>query len=291
MSNGSRGVHLVLSALATIGFATVGFTQQPTFSAKIAAVRIDVSVTDGGKLVSDLQPRDFEVRDNGVLQSVDLARFEQLPLNVHLALDLSHSVSGERLRDVKAAGHAILDGLAAKDKASLLTFNQAVDLREPPTADLQRLRSALDATEASGDTALYDATYAAMLASQPDEGRDLMLVFSDGQDTASWLSPESVLASARRADMVIYGLSPQRSPSARFLRALGAATGGEAFEVDATQNLKSRFVRILNDFRQRYLVSYSPRGVQRGGWHKLDVKLKGRSGTVRARPGYFDRDE
>jgi hypothetical protein len=110
--------------------------QRPSFSTKIAAVRVDVSVTQRGKAVPNLTAQDFEVRDNGVLQPVDLATFEQVALNVRLALDLSHSVSGERLRDVKAAGQAVLDGMPPNDKPLLLTFNHAVLLREALTANL-----------------------------------------------------------------------------------------------------------------------------------------------------------
>ena len=280
-----------LAVAAGFMHGVIALAQQPTFSTKVAAVRVDVSVTQRGKLVPNLTAQDFEVRDNGVLQQVDLATFEQVPLNVHLALDLSHSVSGERLRDVKAAGQAVLDGMTPRDKALLLTFNHAVHLREPLTANLGQVRSALERAESSGDTALYDATYAAMVAGEADPGRDLMLVFSDGRDTASWLEAETVLEAARRSDVVVYGISVRGSRSTRFLGALGAATGGEAFEVDTTSDLRVRFLTILNGFRQRYLVSYSPRGVQRGGWHKLDVKIRGGAGTVRARPGYVDRDE
>ena len=284
--------RVALRVAATAGLAhVIAVAQQPTFSTKIAAVRVDVSVTQRGKVVPNLTAQDFEVRDNGVLQHVDLATFQQVPLNVHLALDLSHSVSGERLRDVKAAGQAVLDGMTARDQAVLLTFDHAVHLREPLTADLARVRSALERAESSGDTALYDATYAAMVAGQADPGRDLVLVFSDGRDTASWLQAATVLDAARRSDVVVYGISVRGSRSSRFLEALGGATGGEAFEIATTSDLRARFLAILNEFRQRYLISYSPQGVQRGGWHKLDVKIRGRAGTVRARPGYVDRDE
>jgi len=286
-----RRVASLLAVAAGLVHGVIALAQQPSFSTKIATVRVDVSVTQRGKVVPGLTAQDFEVRDNGVLQQVDLATSEQLPLNVHLALDLSHSVSGERLHDVKAAGQAVLDVMTPKDKALLLTFNHAVHLREPLTTNLGHVRSALEDAESFGDTALYDATYAAMVAGLADPGRDLMLVFSDGRDTASWLQAETVLETARSSDVVVYGLSVRGSRSSGFLGALGAATGGEAFEVATTSDLRARFLTILNGFRERYLVSYSPRGVARGGWHKLDVKIRGRAGMVRARPGYFDRDE
>jgi len=290
---GRRGLitALLVGAIASmLGFGV--FAQQATFSSKIAAVRVDVSVNDRGKVVRGLRPEDFEVRDNGIVQRVDLATFEQLSLNVHLAFDLSQSVSGERLHDLRTAGRAFLEALTSRDKASLLTFNHAIHLRAALTGEIGRVREALDGAQPSGDTALYDATYAALLAGGADDDRrDLMLVFSDGRDTASWLSSETVLQSARRSDVVVYGVSPHGSPSIRFLSALGAATGGDAFAIETTWNLRERFLSILGEFRERYLVSYSPEGVQRGGWHTLEVRAKGHRATVRARPGYFDREE
>ena len=111
----------------------------------------------------------------------------------------------------------------------------------------------------------HDATYAALLAGGTDDDRrDLMLVFSDGWDTASWLSSDTVLQSARRSDVVVYGLSLRGSPSTRFLSALGAATGGDALTIETTRHLRERFLSILGEFRERYLVSYSPEGVPTG---------------------------
>jgi VWFA-related protein len=260
------------------------FTQAPTFSAGVSHVRVDVLVTDRGQVVRGLQPSDFEVLDNGVSQPVELVTFEQVPLNVILALDLSESVSGERLENLKSAARALLDGLAARDRAALLTFSHKVRLKSELTSNVDTLRKALDQVGPAGNTALIDGAYAAMALTASDVGRDLVILFSDGFDTASWLAAASVLESARRADAVVYSVSA-RGP-APFLRDLSELTGGTPFEVESTKDLRGRFLAILEEFRQRYLVSYSPQGVSKDGWHRLDVRVKGRRAAVKARAGY-----
>lgn len=113
-----------------------------------------------------------------------------------------------------------------------------------------------------------------------------MIVFSDGVDTASWLTPDGVLDIARRSGVIAYGVSAGQTRS-DFLPELIDATGGRLFRVEATNDLGPTFVGILEEFRLRYLVSYSPQGVSKDGWHKLDVRVKRRGVTVRARPGYL----
>ena len=267
-------------------------SQQATFSTRTESVRVDVLVTEGGRIVSGLGPSDFEIRDEGVLQAVDFVSFQQLPVHVVLALDLSYSVSGERLDDLRGACEALLDALGRDDRASLLTFDLAVSRRSRPTSDFAGLRAALAAVEPErvdtpGGTALADATYAGLLAGEFDGGRPLVLVFSDGVDTASWLSSSRVLDAARRTSAVVYGVSVHGSGGTSFLRDVSEITGGTVFEAESTRTLRASFVRVLEEFRSRYMVSYSPRGVPRGGWHRLDVRVKGRRAAVKARPGYM----
>ena len=267
------------------------YVQQPSFSARTESVRVDVLVTDGGRIVQGLSAADFEIRDEGVAQTVDLVTFQQLPIHVILALDLSYSVSGERLRDLRNASHALLDALARDDRASLLTFNHAVSRRSTPTSDVGPLRTVLDALEpegvdSPGGTALADATYAALVSGEKEGGRSLALVFSDGVDTGSWLSSSRVLDVARRTGVVVYGVSV-RGSGGSFLGDLTEVTGGSAVEAESTRNLRAVFIRVLEEFRSRYLVSFSPKGVAKAGWHRLDVRIKGRRVNVKARPGYM----
>ena len=260
---------------------------QPPFATKVEAVRVDVLVTENGQPVRGLTPADFEISDEGVPQQVDLLSFEQIPLNAILALDMSDSVAGERLEHLRSAGRALLGQLKPDDQCALVTFSHLVSLESKLTHDVATVRAALDRAEPSGDTALRDGTHSGIMLAESDVGRALLIVFSDGMDTASWLTADGVLDTARRSDVVVYGVAVKAGGNPRFLRDLSAYTGGSLFEIDSTNNLNALFVRILEEFRQRYLVSYSPRGVSTSGWHRLEVRVKGRKATVKARPGYM----
>ena len=240
-------------------------------------MRVDVLVTENGRPVQGLTPDDFEVLDNGVRQRVDLASFEQIPLNVVLALDMSASLQGLRLGHLQTAGKRVLDGLKPGDRAALVAFSHIVAPSQGLTENLDRVRAALDQAKGEGLTSLIDATHAGMLLGESDAGRSLLIVFSDGVDTSSWLTADAVLETARRGDVVVYGVEVGER-RASFPRDLSETTGGR---------LSATFSRILEEFRMRYLVSYSPQGVAAGGWHRLEVRVKNRGVTVQARPGYF----
>jgi VWFA-related protein len=181
----------------------------------------------------------------------------------------------------------------------------------------------LDAIEASGMTSLRDAAFAGLALREADPGRTLLLLFSDGADTSSWLPASKVLEAAKRTDVVVYpvalaerpqtvitGTSPQltggfasqatvgrtniesftvikTASSSRFLDDLADETGGRVVRVESDKDLQATFVATLAEFRERYMLTYVPTGVPSGGWHPLTVKLKGKRGTVTARRGYF----
>ncbi len=261
--------------------------QQPTFSSRVEAVRVDVLVTKDGQPVRGLVPGDFEVLDNGVPQQVELATFEQIPLNVVLALDMSESVTGDRLDHLRNAGGSLLDALAPDDQVALLTFSHAVVQGAPLTRDVAQVRAGLGRATPSGLTALVDATFTGMMVGESDAGRSLLIVFSDGVDTSSWLAADAALQTAKRSDVVIYAVSAGAPRDADFLDDITELTGGRFLKVESTKGLGAIFLSVLQEFRQRYLVSYSPQGVARDGWHRLEVRVKGRNQTVKARPGYL----
>jgi Ca-activated chloride channel homolog len=260
--------------------------QRPTFATRVESVRVDALVTENGQPVPGLGATDFEVFDNGVRQEVDLVSFEQVPLDVVLALDMSDSVAGERLDHLRSAGDAVLEGLTGEDRAALVTFNHAVSLGTPLTKDVATVRSALDVAGGTGETALVDGAYAAMILGESDTRRALQLIFSDGLDTASWLTSAAVLDVAKRAHIVVYAVTTAAGASP-FLRDLSAFTGGSVIQIVSSGDLRSTFLRILDEFRHRYLVSYSPRGVETNGWHRLEVRVRNRHAIVKARPGYL----
>jgi len=268
------------------GMIVAARAQEPRFSSSIEAVRLDVLVTLDGRPVRDLGPEEFEVRDNGVLQKVDLVSFEEIPLNVVMALDTSASVEGARLGHLRDAVAALVGGLRPDDRAGLVTFSHVVAEACHPTGDFAEVRAAIDRARASGDTYLNDGAYAGLVLAESGERRPLLVVFSDGLDTSSWLTPDEVLEAAKRVDTVAYAVTTERYLMPQFLRDLADATGGDLLRVSSTEDLAASFLRILDEFRYRYLVSFTPSGVAKGGWHDLRVRVRRSRVDVRARPGY-----
>jgi len=279
--------------------------QTPRFRTGVAAVRVDALVTDGKRPVAGLTAASFELKDNGVTQRITEVQYENLPLNVICALDVSSSVSGAPLARLKTALAALIDALADRDRAALLTFSGAVHLHSSLTNDRSRLRALTAEMRAGGTTSFYDAAFAGLAMREADNGRTMLLLFSDGDDTSSWLSARKLVAAARQADVVVYPVTipigPKYGrgndsfndhvkvvdPSQRLLEVLAEDTGGRVFFARDDDSLTQTFLSVLAEFRQRYVLTYEPTGVDAGGWHDVEVKLKGKSGQVTARRGYF----
>jgi len=219
-----------------------------------------------------------------VTQQIDSVTLDPLPLSVLLALDTSESVAGDRLRHLMDAGEGLLRALRRDDRAGLLTFSHAIDLAVPMTADVNLVSQKLHAIQPSGSTALRDAVQIAIDLRPLDRSRTLLLVFTDGKDTSSWLSSDAVLDSARRAAVVVHVVRVQ---SDAFLDQLAEVTGGRTWSATSDRQLRDLFTRALEEMRARYLVTYTPRGVSKPGWHELKVKVKSGGVDVTARPGYF----
>ena len=183
----------------------------------------------------------------------------------------------------------MLHDLRDRDQAALITFSHAVVVHGALTRDRALLAAALSRVEPEGGTAIVDAVQSAVVLGESDAGRALVLVFSDGVDTASWLTQPELLKTTRRSDAVIYGVTARASTP--FLREITGETGGTLLDVASTADLQGTFRAVLDEFRSRYLVSYTPTDVPTSGWHTLDVKVKTRRGVrVKARPGYLGED-
>ena len=116
-----------------------------------------------------------------------------------------------------------------------------------------------------------------------------MLVFSDGQDVGSWTSAERVLELARESEAVVHAVVPRAADSPGILQELTGQTGGRMWQAADGDRLGDVFLQALEEFRSRYRLQYEPQGVKRGGWHRLQVRLKRTDGKVFARRGYVHR--
>lgn len=286
---------LFVAALAAFVIAPVAGAQPPVFQAGVQAVRVDVSVTNDGKPVRGLEAANFVVSDNGHPVPITNLTFDrQFPLRVVLALDISASVQGAALKRLVDASRALIAALRPTDRIAVVTFASAVKVVSGFKAPRAAALDALSHVRAGGATTLDDALQAAIELVHMDDAapqaRPLVVICTDGRDTASWLSGAQVLEAARRSDVVIDAIEPPSGPTYGVIptvEALAQASGGHAWSAKSPRDLEALFVRTLTEMRGRYLLAFSPAMPLREGWHVLNVTLKDAHGDVLARPGYY----
>jgi VWFA-related protein len=292
---------------------------QPTFTGGTDAVLLDVQVSRSGKPVPNLTAADFTVRDTDVVQHAELLSLDKLPVNLLLVLDTSASVRGPALEQLKAAAKGAVTALRTDDQAALLTFSHNVELHANWTNNRDDLTRAINRVVAQGSTSLADAAFTALAYRTKPGARTLILFFTDGDDTASWLSFHDLIPVARRSEAVVFGVmltAPTHAGSAMtslfgpghasgqvqaevekwfteepslyraaMLPLLSIETGGESLQAADTGKLLPAFVDIVSRFSQRYVLSFTPSGVAPNGWHPIEVVVKG-GGDVSVRRGY-----
>jgi Ca-activated chloride channel family protein len=306
-----------------VGLGLEAAAAQPTFRARVEAVRLDVLVTRDGVPVAGLTTDDFDVRDNGVAQRVtSVTARETVQLGV--VLDTSGSMTGQRIEIARAATAELVQQLTPRDTIAVVAFgDQVTSLARQSRPDAFPL-DALTRLSAGGSTALVDGIYAGLLETGPARGPRLLLVMTDGRNNLSTIAGARVIDVARRLETAIYpvavevdqdpqvirGWLNQREGSARqthpsafhtgrdtkqgtsdamaLLHVLADATGGRAIEAQWDTRLGGVFRGVLEEYRQRYIVTYTPEGVGADdGWHTLDVRVKRRGLVVRTRTRYW----
>ena len=290
----------------------------PVFGARVETVYVDAFVTKDGLSVRGLTAADFELKDNGVEQTVELVASDSLPLVSVLAFDASGSVAGRKLAALQAAGGAFLDGLKAGDEAALITFNEEVRWAGEPTSDREQVKAALAGIRPRGGSAVLDGLYTAVTL-PVSKARSLVVLFSDGEDNQSWLEDMQVKTVVERSNALVHvvGIAPpgpdqpdmgsSRSPSGglpresvgsqlppgveathnRALRQIAEATGGRFWTADSPERLRQTFAAIAEAMSHRYVLRYEPKAGASPGWHRIELKLRGKSGRIESRRGYW----
>ncbi|MBI4476696.1 MAG: VWA domain-containing protein [Acidobacteria bacterium] len=288
------------SLLVAVCLTTPVMSQQPVFRSGIELVRVDVGVTRGRRPIGNLKASDFEVFDNGVKQRIESADVEQLPLDAILILDVSGSVRGEKLRELRQAAEAFSNGLQPADAAALITLSHEISLPSDLTADRSIIAAALQQSLAAGATSLRDGIYAALALRRSEARRNVVLVFTDGLDNASWLTEDQLRTAVQHSNSLLYVVGLRRpepdrvrtiremiTRSERFITRLVESTGGRVWHAESSDWLKRAFLEVLEDIRTRYVLTYYPTDVASDGWHTLTVQVKRSGLTVQAREGYF----
>ena len=272
------------------------FAQQPTFRTGTRTVALYATVTDNQKrLVPDLEQGDFEILDNEKPQSIDLFVNEVQPITVVVMLDTSASMTGN-LKLLEQAAEQFLLRMLPKDKGMVGAFNDKIEFFPATfTSDRDRLIRSLRDLDFGNPTRLYDAIAASMDRLDKVDGRRVVLVFTDGEDTNSRSGGGEVLDQARREEVMIYavglrsdyfnGSRQVRSKPDSGLRRLAEETGGGYFELEKTSDLAPTFTRVAQELHSQYVLGFTP-ALLDGKIHKLTVKAKPGM-TVRARRSYI----
>jgi Ca-activated chloride channel family protein len=276
-----------------------------TFRSAVDVVSVAAVVRDKrGRFVSNLKKEDFVVVEGGARR--DLLEFHtdtNAPVRVALLFDVSGSMRlSDRIEEARQAARHLLSALrlaAGADEAAVYSFDMNLQSLQPFTVDAGAIETALSRVRPYGQTSLYDAIAQAarrVADTRPgDPHRRAVVVFTDGVDTSSQLTPEQASAIASEIDVPVYvmtvvspsdyedrgahGAAPESA-----LRTLAQWTGGDLFVTSAPAHESVAARTIVDELRHQYVLAFS--ASPGSGWHALDVKTRDRDLTVRARRGY-----
>jgi Ca-activated chloride channel homolog len=263
---------------------------RPQFSSGVNLVEVYASVTDErGEPVQGLAQRDFELRENGELQTISSFSFGDFPLTVALALDRSFSMAGERLAAAKSAARAFLGELRPEDEVTLLGIGSEVEVLAPLSTDRRAQYAAIDRVDAFGTTGLHDAVIRAIEVTQRGKGRRALVILSDGNDRYSTASADTALALARASDVMVYPIALGALRPALFAE-LATLTGGRSYQLKDPGRLADTLRALARELRSQYLLGYTPiKAVVAGSneWRSITVAVRNARWRVRARDGYL----
>jgi VWFA-related protein len=266
-------------------------SQQPTFRSAAHIVAVDVLVLGGERAVPGLTAEDFDVRDNGVRQTLASVRPNTLPIDVRLLFDTSGSITPEELERYRRAMARVAEALRPEDRVEVLTFSgrisEVVPLQHPPI-------KVITARQDRDGTSFFDAVSLAMVTRPLLERRQITIVLTDAQDNDSFFDKDTLYESARHTHAVVYGVLPTGladdvSRFATRLEMVARVTGGHLVRSKWDGRMGDLLIRMLGEFRQGYVLNYQLAGNPEPGWHKLAVTVPRAKYTVRAREGYFAR--
>jgi len=279
---------LVIGISALLGVTALA--QQTVFRARADIVAIDVAVSDGKKPVLTLTKDDFELRDNGVVQSIADFDREKLPLDVTLTIDLSGSMNTSKIATIERAIAQVGSSLGEHDRCAIISFTSLVTEQRPM---LSPPVSPKLAVKPRGGTSIVDALLLSLVTEPKTDRRQLGLMMTDGEDTSSVFDLQTTVETAkyanRQASFVIVrdNDSLMDGRMLTLFRLVSSTTGGLVIELQRGDDLSTAFLAAIESFRTSYILRYKPTNLSTKGWHNVEVKTRKGNYTVRARRGYF----
>jgi len=333
--------------------------QGPPITLDVNAVNLLATVRDKhGEIVRNLTKDDFALEQDGKPQTITyFAKESDLPLTLGLLVDTS--MSQRRVIDQeRAASRTFLDQVLRvdKDKAFVIQFDREVTLLQDLTASRQKLQAAIDQIDSpqfsqgsssgsgggssgggagggrgshgrgGGGTLLYDAVFLAsdeLMKKQP--GRKAVVILTDGVDHGSKETLAEAIATAQRADTLVYcilfadkeaygngggiggphmgggmggrggrggGYPPRTEEShpdgKKVLKQMSEASGGRFFEVSKKEPIDKIYDAIDEELRYQYSLGYTPVKADTPiGYHKLHLTVKQKDALVQTRDGFY----
>ena len=311
-----------ISFIGLMAAAVLAAQQQPAFRSGASTVAVYATVTDSaGRLVPDLTRDDFEVYDNGKRQAITLFESGQQPITVVMMLDRSGSMIGN-FRLVRAAAEQFVTRLQPGDKARIGSFADRiqVDPREFTSSQRDLIEILRTQLQEAGATPLWNAINVGITGLLHQDGRRVVLVFTDGVDrpmnsASSNVSLKDAMKRAQQEDVMVYaiGLAGRSSFGRRprgggglrggnrggnrrqemdrpdpGLAKIAADTGGGYFELTSANDLGATFERVADELHRQYALAFTPEKLD-GKTHKIEVKLRDRFLTARTRKSYIAR--
>ena len=270
-------------------------TQGPTFKSGTQVVSLFVTVQDAQKrLVPSLTQSDFEVFDNDKPQPITYFDNSVHPITCVTMLDTSGSMT-LTIDLLRQAAEQFVIRLLPDDKARVGAFNDKIQFAGRFTNNRDELVGAIKDLDYGNGTRLWDAVGASFDELKGIEGRRVVLVFTDGDDTESKIGLGNVIERARAEEVMVYAIGLEsnyfngqhmvRSKPDRGLRRIADETGGGYFELEKTADLAPTFTHVAYELHSQYVLGFTPAQLD-GRVHKLTVKVKQPGMTARARRSY-----
>lgn len=321
-SGGFRILLLTALVPASLGLAL----QDPAFRSGARTVAVYVTVSDvRGRLIDNLPRDEFEVYDNGRRQAITLFDSGVQPITVVVMLDRSGSMYGN-FSLVRAAAEQFVSQLRPGDRARIGSFASRIQLDPRDFTGSQRDLITILRTELQepGPTPLWNAVNVGITALQHQEGRRVILVFTDGVDrplNSRSVSLAEAMRNAEEQDVMVFaiglagrlyyrgargrgigpspgglgsgvllGQPPEFQKPDPGLPRLALATGGGYFELTSASNLSATFARVADELHRQYALGFTPQSFD-GKVHRLEVRLRTPGLKARARKTYVARKE
>jgi len=296
MSSSLRWLTLAVGLVVSIPLGSIPLAAQ-RIKVTTQSVPLYVTVMDNEKrLVPDLTKDDFEVYDNGKLQTVTTFDNEATPITVVVMLDTSGSMT-LALDLVKDGAEQFLMRMMPSDKGMVGAFNDKIEFHPASFTDNRdQLARSLKDLDFGYPTRLYDAVDQSIDQLNGSENRKVVLVFTDGDDNSSKRNSGEVMDRARAQEVMIYSIGLEneyfngqmrvRSSPDRNLRKLSEETGGGFFLLKKTADLGATFTRVAQELHSQYILGFSPDTFD-GKIHKLEVRIKRPGLIARARKSYI----